>query len=307
MMIKAKDIRYIKLGKKGRWEGSSIDRNELHFGHGKVPHPLATTLSLDKIKAHRISQGRNARAAGDDAREIIDFYSLGEDCLWVTFARGHMWWTFAQPAVHWLGGNGKLTGERMRKCIGGWRNTDIFGRPLTIDSLSTKLTKVSGYRRTICKVDRNYVLRRINGNVEPVVLEANKATEKLVSILNRAIRELHQNDFETLVDIIFARSGWHRVSALGGSQKTKDLALEQPVINERCAIQVKSSASKRELEQFISACDENGEFDRIFFVCHTLRGKLTTDRADVYIWSSDDLSRISFKLGLTDWILEKIA
>lgn len=307
-MLKARDVRYIKLGRKGIWESISLDCNELHFGHGKVPHQLAETKNLNEIKAYKIAQGRNARAASDDAREIIDFYSLGEDCLWITFARGHMWWTFSKPAVEWLGGNGKITGERIRKCLEGWRNTDISGRPLTMDSLSTKLTKVSSYRRTICKVDKSYVLRKINGTREPIALEANQATERMISVLDRAIKKLHQNDFETLIDIIFSRSGWYRISPLGGLQKTKDLALEQPISNERCIVQVKSSAGRKELQDFVNRCDESGEYDRIFFVCHTPTRRLPDiDRDDVYLWSSPELARLSFRLGLTSWILEKIA
>ncbi len=33
-----------------------------------------------------LDQGRNASKAKDGVREIRDFYTLGSDCLWVTFA-----------------------------------------------------------------------------------------------------------------------------------------------------------------------------------------------------------------------------
>ena len=215
MAITAGSIRYIKLGRGGEWEKISLERGELHFGHGGVPHEMALAGNREQIKQHLIEQGRNARAAIDDAREVVDFYQLGSDCLWITIAREHLWWTFAAPAVTWLG-VGESHGKRIRKCIGGWRNTDINGLPLRMGSLSTKLTKIAGYRRAICAVDcEEYLLRRLNGIVEPLVLKANQSREQLVEIIAEAIGSLHWADFETMVDVIFARSGWHRVSAIG--------------------------------------------------------------------------------------------
>jgi len=44
-------------------------------------------------------------------------------------------------------------------------------------------------------------------------------------VLDQAIARIHQSDFETLVDVIFARSGWYRTTALGGALEFIDLAL----------------------------------------------------------------------------------
>jgi hypothetical protein len=309
MAITAGSIRYIKLGRGGEWEKISLELGELHFGHGGVPHEMALAGDREQIKQHLIEQGRNARAAIDDARELLDFYQLGSDCLWITLAREHLWWTFAAPEVTWLG-FGERHGKRMRKCIGGWRNTDIKNLPLRMDSLSTKLTKIAGYRRAICAVDcEEYLLRRINGIVEPLVLKSNQAREALVEIMAEAIGSLHWADFETMVDVIFARSGWHRVSAIGGTQPLVDLALEQPITRERAAVQVKSSARQGELNDFIGRADEVGTFDRLFFVCHHPIGSLSMpiDRKDAQLWSGHELARTALRLGLSDWIIEKIS
>lgn len=309
MKIVAKTARYIKLGKGGGYENIAFDRDELHFGFGQVPHATAQSLDLDQIKKCQIASGRNSKAVVDDAREIVDFYRLGADCIWITFARGYMWWTFAEPKVIWLGGDGKSGGQRIRKCIGGWRNTDTKGGLLRLDSLSTKLTKVASYQRTICAVDKNYILRRVNGIVEPVVVKSNRAQKLLLETLSEAVRLLNWHDLETLTDIIFARSGWHRVTKLGGIQKAFDLTLEQPVTNERCAIQVKSSASQRNLIEFIKLADETDNFNRLFFVCHSPKQdlKLPTGREDVHIWSAAELAKTALRLGLSDWIIEKIS
>src|SRR5207237_1101979 len=84
------------------------------------------------------------------------------------------------PKVTWLGGDAGHHGERVRKTIGGWRNTDINGLPLRIDTLSTRLTQVANYRRTICGVGpKDYLLRRINGTVEPLIQKGSKARRAL--------------------------------------------------------------------------------------------------------------------------------
>jgi hypothetical protein len=57
----------------------------------------------------------------------------------------------------------------------------------------------------------------------------------LVASIAEAIQSLHWADFETLVDLAFARSGWHRSSMLGGNMKLVDLVVEQPTTDERAA------------------------------------------------------------------------
>lgn len=308
-MITANTVRYIKLGRGGRWEKASLDVGELHFGHSSIPHELALTGDRVKIKEHRISQGRDPRAAAEDAREVTEFYELGSDCLWVTIARDHLWWTFADPKVSWLG-PGDDHGARMRESIGGWRNTDINGVQLRFGNLSTKLTKVASYRRTLCSIEaEEYLLRRINGVIEPLVVKSNAARDALLDVLTEAIKALHWPDFETLIDVVFARSGWHRASAIGGTQKLVDMVLEQPTTGERGAVQVKSAAGQKQLDQFIANADEAGIFDRLFFVCHSPRSNLTAplDRRDVHVWVERELAMTALRLGLADWIIDKVS
>ena len=137
MKVAADTVRYIKLGRGGNWEDAALTGGELHFGYGKVTEELAVEADVEKIRAHLVDLGRSVQAATRDAREVIDFYHLGSDCLWITFAKDHLWWTFADPQVIWLAENQNMTGQRMRKSIGGWRNTDVNGNPLRMDALST--------------------------------------------------------------------------------------------------------------------------------------------------------------------------
>ena len=189
MTISAGSVRYIKLGAGGRWVDASLDRGELHFGYGKSPHELALGGNFDALKQHLLGLGKDAQGASREAREVLDFYELGDDCLWITFARDHLWWTFANPGVTWVGGDGQLVGERLRKSIDGWRNTDVNGVPLRTNTLSTKLTKVGNYRRTICKVEaEEYLLRRINGQQEPFAEKSTAARNALIDVVDRRRR-----------------------------------------------------------------------------------------------------------------------
>jgi hypothetical protein len=198
--------------------------------------------------------------------------------------------------------------KRFRKCIGGWCNTDINGLPICTDSLSTKLTKVANYRRTLCAVEaEDYLLGRINGRVESIVEKGNQAREAVLEIPTKAIPSLHWADFETLADLIFARSGWRRISPIGGSQKTVDLVVEHPVTDERAAVQVKSTAKQCVLDDFVHAADQSGKFDRLFFVCHSPTGPLASPggRDDVHLWSGRELAKTVLRVGLFDWVIEK--
>jgi hypothetical protein len=307
--ITPKEVRYIKLGSGGRWEKASIEHSQLHFGHRDIPHELALSGKRELIIAQQqLQHGKTGRVAADDAREILDFYHLGTDCLWVTIARDHLWWTFAEPQVSWTGDQSGNGGQRIRQCIGGWCNTDISGRPLRLDTLSTKLTKVAAYRRTICTVEaRDYLLRRINGIIEPIVSRNNQARDALLGVLIDAIKSLHETDFETLADVVFARSGWYRASAIGGTMKLVDLVLQQATTDERAAVQVKSEATQKILDEYIANVDDAGTFDRAFFICHSPKGTLSapSGRRDIHVWYGRAFAETVLRLGLSDWVVER--
>ena len=63
-----------------------------------------------------------------------------------------MWWGFAEPRVEWLSDVLEKPSKR-RKVIGGWNDKDTSGEVLSINRLSSALTKVAVYRKTICSID----------------------------------------------------------------------------------------------------------------------------------------------------------
>lgn len=303
------EIRYIKLGTGGDWAAACLDRGEIAFDYRVVPHDMCLAGDWDAVARHLIEMdGRDRRSANDATREIREFYTLGPDCLWITFADRHLWWAFAEPEVVWR--HDENDGPpRVRKVIGGWRKTSLDGTPLRLDSLSSRLTQVAGYRKTICQVKApDYAVRRINGAEEPVTVRARAARAALIAVAGEMIAGLHWADFETLVDLIFARAGWQRVSRVGETLSDVDLILEQPATGETAFVQVKSKAGQAVLDDYADRFRRSEAYDRMFFVCHTPRGALSArDTARLHVWTGDRLADAAVKAGLFDWLIERSA
>ena len=308
--IDPREIRYIKLGAGGRWAAACRERGEIAFGYRLVPHEICLAGDWDAVARRLVeTKGRRGGPVSDAVREIREFYTLGPDCLWITFADRHLWWAFAEPEVVWrpAGEDGDVV--RVRQVIGGWRKASLDGTPLRLDGLSSRLTQVAAYRKTICQVKApDYLVRRINGAEQPVMARARAARAALVAVAKEMIAGLHWADFETLVDLIFARSGWQRVSRVGETLSDVDLILEQPATGETAFVQVKSTAGQAVLDDYADRFQRSEACDRMFFVCHTPRGTLSTvDTARLHVWAGDRLAEAAVKAGLFDWLVERSA
>lgn len=299
-------VRYIKLGPSGAWLRRCIEDGIVEFGHAAVPHAVAAAASRTELAKTFVEEGRSASKATDFAREIADFYELGSDCLWITIGEGRLWWCFAEAEV--MPCTGEDRGARYRRVVDRWRDSDINGRVLSLGSLSTRLTKVAAYRQTLCRVEaEDYLLRRINAVVDPAVARAQQAQAETIASARALIEGLDWRDFEVLVDLIFAGSGWRRSSGVGGSdQADSDLVFEQAVTGEHAFVQVKSRASAATLKDYIDRFRGSPGFDRLFFVCHSPTGALPpVDDPDVHVWLGDKLAEQAVRAGLLEWLIKK--
>jgi hypothetical protein len=114
------------------------------------------------------------------------------------------------------------------------------------------------------------------------------------------IASLSPKDFEHLIDMILIRSGWDRVSTLGKMQEGIDLDVENPAINERAFVQVKSTAGQSELDDYLKRFYARRElYGRMIFAVHSPRGELKAP-ADpaVRIWTGHETARLVVRLGL---------
>lgn len=296
--------RFIRLGPSGHWAQRCFDTATLRFGDPSEPHDLCLAGDWEAVAAHLRAGGRSASDASNALREFRDFYSADADCLWITFAGGQLWWTFAASGVQDLRSDPNEPGIVARGTT-GWRDTTLAGEPLFMERLSSQLTKTSGYRRTICGVaDLDALCRIINGKVHPAVTQARDAEDALVAAAVVLIRRLHQNDFERFADLVLAGLGWQRVSQVGGSLADVDLLVEQPATGERAFVQVKSSADQGVLDDYVSRF-LSGRCDRMFFLCHSPTRELAVRGGKpVHLWTGNTLARHAVRAGLVDWLID---
>ena len=313
--IEASKALYIKLGESGKYERGCIEAHQtLRLGYEGAPHGLCLGGKWDDVAedARRRWTKGDKGAATRHANQMRLFYESDSELLWITFYKGLLWWCFSKPEVTVL----KEDESKTRPVIGRWRCYDARGEAkrelLRMSSLSGKLLMLQGFRGTICDVrEREYLVRKINGDKEPNVLAAESARDSLVDQIQTIICNLDWRDFELLVDLIFTNAGWKRISEVGGFQKTLDLVLEAPILDERYGVQVKSQADKAAFEAYKAAVGGSTDLSRSYFVVHSpsqdlkqLAGQMTSQQK-VNILGPRQVAEWSVRYGLVDWIIGK--
>lgn len=215
-----------------------------------------------------------------------------------------MYWCFADTDVVEL----EPHGSRLRRAIDGWRCTDAAGNELLIESLSGRLTKVQGFRGTICNVhERDYLVARLNGESLQDVQDAAMSLESLRASIAPLIQRLHWKDFELLVDLVLTRAGWQRLSPLGKTQKSIDLEMLLPVDGRRAFVQVKSAATLQDLKDSADQYHAMDQYEEMLFVVHTADPSLRehAKEAEVTFIGVEELASLTVNSGLTQWLIQR--
>jgi hypothetical protein len=304
-----KAVRYIKLGPGGAWARSAIAHAVLPFGYRDISHEACVAGNGDAVRTELIEAGWKGGGVTRALSEIREFYEQSDECLWITFANGHLWWGFADEEVEYLGkGNGEDP-TRQRYIINGWCNTDYDGKPLTLRSLSSALTRTAGYRMTICKVEReDYLLRRICARPDPLIEEAQSIQVQLGNIATQLVTTLDWRDFEILTDLILTRAGWRRLSAVGDGEVDVDLLLEHPTTGETAWVQIKTGSSQSELDDYVARFMADGSCHRFFYICHGGEGlEFKTEEPGMHLWRAEDVAAQAIEAGLLDWLMQRHA
>ncbi|MCP1853270.1 MULTISPECIES: restriction endonuclease [unclassified Bradyrhizobium] len=301
------EVRYIKLGERGKWASEAIREGILPFGYRAVTHSTCVQGDWDRVRQELAAMGRTKAGVGQGLRELQAFYSLGEDTLWVTIADGHLWWTFADAAVVAANDDDAAAPARFRRTRGGWRCTSLSGEPLTSRSLSSALTSTANYQMTICAVRHaDYLLRRIRGEREPLRAKADVLLAEMTTTVAAMVRRLDWRDFETLIDLIFSRGGWQRTSPLGGNQADVDLILRPPLIGETAWVQIKSRTSQAEFEDYLGRFEREANCDFFFFIYHSAPRPIDGPaHMRVRLWSADQIASAAIDAGLVRWLSER--
>jgi hypothetical protein len=300
-------VRYIKLGRNGKWAPDALKEGIIPFGYRAIDHQACLEGKWDEVRDQLAAMGRTANGVSQGLRELKDFYGLPTDTLWVTIADGHLWWSLGQGPVIGVGGRDAELPARYRRTRAGWSRTSLSGEPLTVRSLSSDLTRTANYQMTICAIQRaDYLLRRIRGEPYPLFETATAVRAEMRAIADRMIRQLDWRDFEILVDLIFARGGWQRSGVLGKNQADVDLILIHPTIGETAWVQIKSQASQVQLEDYLDRYRRDGSCDRFFFICHSALGGLSLPAGPgLHLWTAEHLADAAIRTWLFDWLLDR--
>ncbi|RCS31716.1 hypothetical protein DEO45_00130 [Rhodanobacter denitrificans] len=295
---------FIKLGEGGAWESVCLAEGTIKFGYHATPQDLCLQGEWEKVKAFWTERRGKESTASNDMRQIRTFFEANEDDIFITFAKGYMWWcrpTGTPVVMH------DDDGARVRQTIDGWKNTSIGGEPLQVSRLSGKLTKTQMYQGTICDVEeRAYLLRRINDEKTPELAEAEGAEQVLLKQILAMVRLLTPRDFELMVELIFSRSGWQRQSRTGGSQKTLDLDLLLPTTHERAFVQVKSRTNTAQFADYAAEFAATDAHARMFYVWHT--GTINRDPpANITLWGPDVIGSKVLDAGLLGWLKDRVS
>lgn len=304
--IQPNRVRYIKLGREGRWERECLETGVARFGYNSASderYPICCSGRWADLNTSFQTMGKDKGTATRLTNETRLFFEDAGTTLWITFMKDRLHWGFFESGtpVRHASGDGVF-----RRVIHGWTSTDVNGDPLLTGSLSGAITKLAAYRGTSCDVDAaDYVIRRINGHKIPQVEQANAAIEALVAAVVEMLKILQPKDFEILVDLVFSTSGWRRQGMVGGVQKTLDLDLVLPSTGERGFVQVKSRTDRANLEDYVDRLAQLDSYQRMFFVYHS--GFVESDNDRVTIIGPSRLARMIVDAGLASWLIQKVA
>lgn len=305
-IIAASQSLFIKLGEKGDWEKDCIEGSNpcIRLGYRSQQHRECLANNWDAVWQYWRTTGDKTEGKATEAmNQVKYFYTEDEQTLWITFYKRKLWWCFASQQVEeWP------DGSRARKTLGPWSCKDRLGNDLDVDGLHGELTKVRGFRGTICKVNQaDYLVDRINGICPEEVRKAKECLVQFESAIEKLIHRLGWKDFELLCDLIFTRAGWQRISSLGKEEKTIDMKLLSPLSDRRAVVQVKSQADLETFLEYKQRFEEMSGYDEAYFVVHKPSPDLVSYQTDssLFLLTADRLAKRVVTSGLSEWLIKK--
>lgn len=309
-------VLYIKNGEHGKWWNAARDNGQVHAGWSDIPDRLLIQPDYEAIKRIEIEiythLGKPHGSAVADANALWRLLDKPSQHIWITFEEGCLWWcTVHDRAVINPNGQSDHSGHFWLVCDRNWSNKSLVTkRRLAVAILPGTVAATSGFRATVAKPKASdAILRLIGDERDADAVIASDARITYQAAIGTMIKRLHWRDFELLVDLIFARTGWTRISVLGGTQKGIDLEVENPAVQEIAFVQVKSAAGQGEFNIYYQKFQEQRiRYARMIFAVHTPEGALNPpDDPRVQIWADDRVAQLALRLGLGEWIEGRLA
>lgn len=111
-----------------------------------------------------------------------------------------------------------------------------------------------------------------------------------------------------LIDLIFAKSGWQRISVLGKTEKDIDLDVFSPVTQKRTFVQVKSSTSTQQIHEYYNSFILYTQYDEMYFVFHSTGVPIEDigiNDARLHLWDASRVAELVIHAGLIDRLITK--
>lgn len=302
-------IRFIKLGHGGLWEKDCIEKDHcIRLGYAIDMHQNCIDGNWDKVQKYYLNKPTDKGSATRHTNQIRQFYEAKENDIWITFYQRKLYWCQAEKEITEL----KKDKSRIRKVAnnGEWSCYDVKGqKKLNIDNLDGRVTKVQGFRGTICGVDLSkYLIKKINGETVSIVEKTDENIKELRLNIKELIKGLHYNDFELLMDLIFTNLGLKRMSVLGKTEKDIDIDLLNPINQNRIFVQIKSRSNKEQFQEYINTFNEYDQYQEMYFIVHTSNPdlqSLESENENVNLIDMDKLPDLVINSGLISWLKEK--
>ena len=309
----SKKIRYIKLGDGGKWWEECLDRKIIRLGFNSGSpevFDLAKSGNWESLKKYWIDH--QVGTPTQHTNQMQEFFEDSGETLWITFQGGCLYYAFSdggdivkEPSIenkHWTSYR-RLAGD-------GWKNTDVEGNELRQEGLSGRLTKTAGYQQTICGLKEDveeYLRNRLKCKVSSDLVKAISSKSELEKSIQPLIQFLTPQNFELLVELIFANSGWRKTTSTGGNQKTTDLDLYNPITSQQVWVQVKSKTDPKEFRDYVEKhYSDRSNFETMYYVYHTCNvGEILNEDPQISVWDIETVATQVVANGLVDWVLNK--
>jgi len=128
----------------------------------------------------------------------------------------------------------------------------------------------------------------------------------MVETAEERVSNIDWPDFQDLVHLIMARSGWQRTSWIGGARTEPDLEFIVPGIGVRAYVCLRPEGDQRDLDDFVARHTPPHSHIDLYFICQNPIGTVDTDFPErVEVWPKAALANGAIKNGLYEWLITR--
>lgn len=319
-------VRYIKQGKGGKLFETCRKEKLLYIGFGteksglrglcnQARNPKQASEAEKKIKDHWLDCQKKTSAVATRNTNTMLYVAKDEgNTLWITIENRKIYYGLTKGEelkqyAPWVDNDFNSGSAKDMKY--GWCDRNILGETLDVNKISGALTKTQSTQGTMAEIQPDiacYFLKLLLSEKIKSKSHAEKARCYLGVTLAKIIQTLQPSEFEVLVDLIFANSGWKRDGELGGNIKFVDVTLKLPSTDETAGVQVKSETNDKEFQEYLDKDYRNQNFDKFFYVYHTgtvSEKIIPEEEKNVHVWDVDKVASRAIDAGLSQWIIDR--